>query len=186
MSGKKNEMSGSPDNGEPAFLAAGRIRRPHGVHGEMVVELYTDFPERLAPPARVFIGPKHKPMEVLTLRNHNEGILLSFRGVNSPEDAGRFRNQLVFTSSADLPQLEKGSYYHHQLIGLHVRSDEGELLGVIDEIIETGANDVYVVQNPGRKDLLLPAIPEVIISVDLRKKCVLVHLIPGLEGEEQD
>lgn len=185
MSEKKNEPSGSPGNGEPAFLATGRIRRPHGVHGEMVVELYTDFPERLKPPAMVFVGPGRQPMEVIASRHHNEGLLILFKGIDSPETAGHYRNQIIYSSTAILQKLNKGQYYHHQLIGLQVHSDQGEQLGVLTEIIETGANDVYIVQSAGGKEILLPAIPEVIISVELKQKRILVHLLPGLVDNGQ-
>jgi 16S rRNA processing protein RimM len=76
--------------------------------------------------------------------------------------------------------LPEGQYYQHQLIGLKVISDEGQALGQLAEILETGANDVYVVRGGGGKDVLLPAIEDVILGIDLDKKEMRVHVLPGL------
>jgi 16S rRNA processing protein RimM len=185
MSGKKAQPSGSPTAGEPAFLAAGKVRRPHGVHGEVVVELYTDFPERLRPKVKVYLGEKHLPLTLLSARIHNEGLLLGFEGIGTPEEAGRFRNQTLYVSAKTLPDLADGEYYFHQLVGLSVVDEDGKPLGTLTEIVETGANDVYVVTGATGTEVLLPAIPDVILDVDLGAKTMRVHLLPGLvDGEE--
>jgi len=186
MSGKKAQPSGSPNAGEPAFLAAGKLRRPHGVHGELVLELYTDFPERLRPRTKVYLGEKHTPMILRSVRVHNEGMLIGFDGIDTPEDAGRYRNQVLYTSTKTLPELNDGEYYFHQLIGLSVEDEAGNLLGKLTEIFETGANDVYTVTDPDGKDILLPAIPDVILNIDLNTKTIRVHLLPGLLDETSD
>jgi 16S rRNA processing protein RimM len=185
MSGKKAQPSGSPTAGEPAFLAAGKVRRPHGVRGEVVMELYTDFPERLRPKVKVYLGEKHLPLTLLSARIHNEGLLLGFDGVDTPEEAGRFRNQTLYVSAKTLPDLAEGEYYFHQLVGLSVVDEDGKPLGTLTEIVETGANDVYVVTGATGTEVLLPAIPDVILDVDLGAKTMRVHLLPGLvDGEE--
>ena len=186
MSGKKAQPSGSPNAGEPAFLAAGKLRRPHGVRGELVMELYTDFPERLHPPLTVYLGENHIPMTLRSVRIHNEGMIMGFEGVDSPEDAGRYRNQVLYTSTRNLPALTEGEYYFHQLIGLSVEDEAGVLLGKLTEIIETGANDVYVVADVNGRELLLPAIPDVILGIDLNTKTMHVHLLPGLADGTSD
>ena len=180
----KAGKSGSPSKGEPVYLAVGLLRRPHGVQGEILMEVYTDFPERLKTGTTVFLGAKHKPANLRRTRQHNEGLLMSFDGVDTPESAGLLRNQLVYVKTADRPALAKGQYYHHQLLGITVFDDAGIPLGKLTEIIETGANDVFVVTSDNNQELLLPAIKDVILDVNVEEKAMRVHLLPGLDGQE--
>ena len=176
--------SGSPSKGEPVYLAVGLLRRPHGVHGEILMEVYTDFPERLEDGTTVFLGAKHKPATIRHIRHHNEGLLFSFEGVDTPESAGLLRKQLVYVKTATRPALPAGQYYHHQMIGMTVVDDSGNELGRLTEIIQTGANDVYVVLSGTGKELLLPSIKQVVLDVDVESNRMIVHLIPGLLEEE--
>lgn len=180
MPGKKERTSGSPIAGEPAFLTIGKLRRPHGLHGELVMEIHTDFPERIEPGARVFLGEQYIPVIIRSRRYHNEGMLVGFEGVDTPEAAGRYRNLFVFTSNQILPDLEENEYYYHQLIGLRVQNENGDFLGVLTAILETGANDVYLVTGDHGEEILLPAIAKVILNVDLTKNTIRVHMLPGL------
>ena len=180
----KAGKSGSPSKGEPVYLAVGLLRRPHGVHGEILMEVYTDFPERLEDGTTVFLGAKHKPATIRHIRHHNEGLLFSFEGVDTPESAGLLRKQLVYVKTATRPALPAGQYYHHQMIGMTVVDDSGNELGQLTEIIETGANDVYVVLSGTGKELLLPSIKQVVLDVDVESNRMIVHLIPGLLEEE--
>lgn len=175
--------AGSPAAGEPAFLAVGRIRRPHGVRGEVLMEIYTDFPERLQPQIVVYTGQRHKELTIVSIRGHNDGLLLGFKGITSPEEAGFLRNQIVYIDAKDRPDLPKGEYYHDHLIGMQVVNEQGDILGTLTEILQTGANDVYVVKGSKGRELLLPAIPEVILEVDLSNKTMRIHLLPGLDNE---
>lgn len=187
MPGKRKAPAGSLKSGEPAFLAAGKVRRPHGVRGDVLVELTTDFPERLCSPRTVYLGEKHEPLVIKNCRSHKDGLLLRFDGFETPEAVGRFRNQVLYIAAADSPQLSEGEYYFHELLDLSVMDENGVLLGALTEIIETGANDVYVVTAPSRTEILLPAIPEVILSVDVEARRMIVHLLPGLvEGESDE
>jgi len=180
----KAGKSGSPSKGEPVYLAVGLLRRPHGVHGEILMEVYTDFPERLEDGTTVFLGAKHKPATLRHIRHHNEGLLFSFEGVDTPESAGLLRKQLVYVKTATRPALPAGQYYHHQMIGMTVVDDSGNELGKLTEIIQTGANDVYVVLSGTGKELLLPSIKQVVLDVDVESNRMIVHLIPGLLEEE--
>lgn len=178
---------GSPSSGGPFYLAVGLLRRPHGLFGDLLMELYTDFPERLRPGTEVFLGEAYAPMRVDRVRHHNDGLLIGFKGVDTPEAAGKFRNTLVSVPATDRPALPEGEYYHHQLVGLRVESETGVQLGQLTEIMVTGANDVYVVSDEAGRELLLPAIEEVILSVDLDAGVLKVHLIPGLvESQEHE
>jgi len=171
--------TGSPV-GEPDYLVVGFLRRPHGVRGELIMDLHTDFPERLKAGRKLFIGENHKPMILASCRVHGQGMLISLRGIETPESAGQFRNQWAFVKTKDVPSLPEGQYYQHQLIGLSVLDEEDHLLGTLTEIIETGANDVYVVTDESGRELLLPAIPSVILDLQPESRFMRVHLLEGL------
>jgi 16S rRNA processing protein RimM len=160
--------SGSPSKGEPVYLVVGSLRRPHGVDGEILMEVLTDFPERIQAGMTVFLGGKHHPATISQVRNHNNGLLLSFEGMDSPESVGRFRNQPVYVPTVGRPELPKGNE-----------------LGLLTDILETGANDVYVVTSNEGHEILLPAIKDVVLNVDLPTKKMTVHIIPGLIDQEE-
>jgi len=179
---KKTAMAGtgSPPVGEPEYLVVGFLRRPHGVKGEILMDMHTDFPERLKTGMTVFLGDDRQPMVLTSRRPHAKGMLIRFRGVKTPEDAGLYRNTWVYVPTANRPELPDGEYYHHQLIGLNVVTDEGRELGTLTDIIETGANDVYVVRDADGRETLLPAIPAVVLEVQLADRQMRVHLLDGL------
>lgn len=171
--------AGSP-SGESIYLAIGFLRRPHGVMGEIIMDLHTDFPDRIKPGRKVYIGEKHDTFTIGSVRAHGNGLLIKLLGFDSPETAGRFRNQWMYVKSSEVPPLPEGRYYKHELIGLTVTTDAGEKLGVLKEVLETGANDVYVVVKEDGKEILLPAIPDVVLDVDMTDKVIKVHIIDGL------
>ncbi len=170
---------GSPE-GEPVYLVIGYLRRPHGVHGEIIMDLHTDFPERIKSGRKVFIGEKHQPQTIGGVREHGDGLLVKFRGIETPEDVGRFRNQWVYVKASDVPPLPEGQHYQYELIGLDVVDEDGNPLGKLEEILETGANDVYIVKSDSGKEILLPAIPSVILDLDMGRRTMRVHLLEGL------
>lgn len=176
-------VAGSPLRGEPDFLAVGRLRRPHGVRGEILMEVMTDFPERLIDGMVLYIGTEHRPLRMLRQRTHHKALIVTFEGFETPEDIGEFRNQFVFIPTTSISPLPEGEYYHHQILGLQVISESGDSLGKVVDIIETGANDVYVIQRENAADILLPAIDDVILEIDLHKGEMRVCLLPGLIGE---
>jgi 16S rRNA processing protein RimM len=170
---------GSPAGG-PLFLVVGFLRRPHGVQGEMIMDLHTDFPDRIKSGKKIFIGDRHEAATFESTRAHANGMLIKLRGFDTPEAAGRFRNQWVYVSAAEVPPLPKGQHYKYELLGLDVVDEQGKALGKLAEILETGANDVYIVRNDAGKDILLPAIPSVILDLDMDRRLMRVHLIEGL------
>ena len=174
---KKN--SGSP-NGEPLYLSVGFLRRPHGVQGEIVMDLHTDFPERMKSGRKLFVGEEYKPMTLTNVRPHQLGLLVKFKGVETPEDAGMYRNQWVYIKAKDAPPLPDGKIYQYELIGFKVVDENDNLLGELVEILETGANDVYVVKDDSDKEILLPNIPSVILVLDTGARLMRVHLLDGL------
>lgn len=185
MAGVRNsraneEQAGSPPGGEPAFLVVGKLRAPHGVRGEILMEVITDFPERLQPGVTVLVGEGHQPQHIRSRRGHNKGLLISFEGYNTPETVGALRNALVYVTTSDRPALPEGEYYHHQLLGLRVLDDDGQELGRIMQILTSAANDIYVVRGESGSEILLPAIETVILEIDLENGLLRAHLLPGL------
>lgn len=183
MAGKKikrNHNSGSPVKGEPEYLVVGRLRRPHGLRGELVMEIHSDFPERLKPGIEVYVGDSYQKMVITGARFHNEGLLIKFQNIDSPEDAGGHKNQSVYVTSADRPDLPEGHYYHHELLGFAVFDDNNKLIGTLTEIMQTGANDVYVVRREDGREVLLPVIESVVLSIEIKTRQIRVKPLPGL------
>ncbi|HSL28914.1 MAG TPA: ribosome maturation factor RimM [Anaerolineales bacterium] len=170
---------GSPD-GEPVYLVVGFLRRAHGVRGEMIMDLHTDFPERFQSGRKLLVGENRTPMTLSNARPHAKGLLVKFEGVETPEAAGQFRNRWVYVESTDVPDLPEGKLYQHELFGFRVVDENGNFLGELVEILETGANNVYVVRNEEEKEILLPAIPSVILELDEEQRVMRVHLLEGL------
>jgi 16S rRNA processing protein RimM len=169
------DMTGSPQPGEPVFLVVGKLRRAHGYHGELLMEVTTDFPERLKPGKEVFLGDQHVPAKFKSVRPQGDHLLVTFRGIEDEKQAGELRNVQVFVRVDALPELPEGIYYHHQLIGMTVADESGKIFGKLDEVLQTGSNDVYVVRDADGKEVLFPALEEVIISVDLEQRLMVVR-----------
>jgi 16S rRNA processing protein RimM len=173
------KQPGSP-TGEPVHLVIGFLRRPHGVQGEIIMDLHTDFPQRIKSGRKILIGDKRQAATFESVRAHANGLLIKLRGIDTPESAGRFRNQWVYVKADDVPPLPEGQHYKYELIGLDVVDDKGNTLGKLSEIIETGANDVYIIKDDSGKEILLPAIPSVIMELDMISRSMKVHLLDGL------
>jgi len=172
--GDQNDTD-SLSSGEPVFLAIGQLRRSHGVKGEIGMEVMTDFPERVHPNNTVFVGPKHLPQKIITVRWNNRLMLVSFEGFTDCDQVSILRNQIVYVRTENVPTLPEGEYYYHQLIGLKVVDESGQEIGKLEEILETGSNDVYRVQSGQGEEILLPATEEVIRKVDLAQGIVIVR-----------
>ncbi|MDT8307683.1 MAG: ribosome maturation factor RimM [Anaerolineae bacterium] len=169
---------------EPRFLVVGRIVRPHGVRGEMRVEILTELPERLTWLEQVFLSrdpddPAPEVAVVERVRLHKGQALVQLEDVHSREAAEDLRSVLLLVPLDDALPLEDDEYYFYQLEGLEVVTDEGEILGVLREVLETGANEVFVVAG-SRGDLLLPNTLEVVQDIDLESGRITVHILPGL------
>ena len=176
MADTKN--TGSPAGG-PLYLSVGFLRRPHGVKGEIIMDLHTDFPERMKKGRKIFVGEDHKPMTLTNVRPHQNGLLVKFNDIDTPEDAGLYRNQWVYVRTKDVP-LPEGRHYKHELLGLNVVDEQDNPLGELVEILETGANDVYVVRDEAGREILLPNIPSVILDLNIGARTMRVHLLEGL------
>jgi 16S rRNA processing protein RimM len=163
----KNDFEGSSNSDEPVFILVGKVRKPHGLNGEILIEPFSDDPQRFKPGSKLLIGKDHVPFTIRARRSQDTAVLLLLKGIDTPEVAADYRNQMIYVDKKDLPQLPDGRYYHFDLIGLEVFHKDGKSLGKLTEVIETGANDVYVVVNAAGDETLLPAISQVILEVSL-------------------
>lgn len=161
----------------PEFLIVGRILAPWGIKGEVKVEVITDFPERFAPHNLVYLDSR--PFEIESCRPHKQHLVLKLATVDSVEAAEKLRGGDLTTPRAELPELPEGQYYTFQLIGLDVVTTEGKPLGHIKDIMTTAGNDVYIVEGK-RGEILIPAIEDVIKSIDLKKGTITIEAIEGL------
>jgi 16S rRNA processing protein RimM len=173
----------APANDSPAlaadYLVIGQVTGPRGLSGELKVRIETDDPERFFVLEWAYLGDERRRMRVESVRLFKGVALLRLEGVADRTAAEAFRGQYVQVIAGDALPLAEGEYYFHQIEGLRVRSDTGEELGRVHEILATGANDVYVVRG-SEGELLLPAIKEVILDVDLEQGIMTVHLLEGL------
>jgi len=181
---KQQEKHSEPFNSEDVrYLAVAKFRRPHGLKGEGLVAILTDFPERIVPGAKFFLGEDYFPITIESVRKHNVGLLLKFKELPDRKSIEGKQNQMIYSSIDDLPTLEDGDYFQHQLLGFEIVDLDGQLIGVLKEILMTGANDVYVVTEKSGKEILLPASEEVVKEILPIKKTIIVDLIPGLIDE---
>ena len=170
---------------EPVFLAVGRVLSAHALRGELSVEIHTDYPERFAAHRQLYLGftdrppATYVPYLLQTHRFHRGAVLLKFEGIDDRTRAEGFRGQWVWIPITEAVELHEGECYVHQMVGLRVVTVDGEELGKIAEILETGANMVYIVRGAGG-EILLPDIGEVIVRVDLAAQQVTVRLLEGL------
>jgi 16S rRNA processing protein RimM len=165
------------------------VSRPHGVRGEIRVEIITEYPERLSLHADFYLAHPDSPTtvrryQVEKVRIHRDVALLKLAGCDDRNTADELRGLLVQIPIEDAVPLEEGEYYLYQIIGVRVETEDGEGLGQVVDVIETGANDVYVVRGP-RGEVLLPAIEDVVLDLDLETRRMVVHLLTGLLPEGQ-
>ena len=162
---------------ELEFLTIGQILAPWGVRGKLKVEVVTDFPERFAPNSTVYIN--RQPMAIDSTEWRKGKAIIKLDTVDSIEQAQKLRGQPVEIPHSQLYSLPEGQYYHFQLIGLEVWTTSGELLGNIAEILTAQSNDNYVVSGT-KGEILIPAIDDVVKSVDLNKGQMVIEPIRGL------
>ena len=163
-------------------LEIGQIVNTFGIKGEIKVVPFTDDINRFDDLKKVYVRTRKdsKLYKVENARYHKNMVLLKLEGINNPEDAEKLRNAFLEIDRKDAIPLEEGTYFIADLINLDVYTDEGKLLGKVDDIYNTGANDIYVVKDELGKQILLPGIKDVIKEVDLEAEKIIVHLIPGL------
>ncbi len=169
------------------YLAVGVIIGVHGLRGEVKVEIHSDFPDRFAAGSELLLGDTSKKIIIQSSRMHKGHMLLVLAGVKNRNQAEELRNLWLFVAEEDAASLDDGTYWIHDLIGLTVQTDEGQTLGKITDVLATGANDVYAIQPTGNinrgRELLIPAIADVVQHVDLDSGIMTVTLQSGLLQE---
>jgi len=173
---RQASKSGSPKSGEPLLISVGKIRRPHGVKGEVIFEPYPEYSIVLKTGKIVLIGKEKHAYTLRSIRSMDQNYLIAFDGFMDCDQVGHLRNQLVYLRTEDLNQLPEGKHYPHQVLGMQVIDEAGNPLGELAEVLLTGANDVYVVKKADEEELLLPVIDSVILKVDAEKQVITVRL----------
>ena len=163
-------------------LEVGQIVNTFGIKGEVKVIPFTNDINRFDDLKKVYVksSKESKQYKVENVRYHKNMVLLKLEGINNPEVAEMLKNCYLEIDREDAIPLEEGTYFIADLIGLQVYTDEGKLLGKVDDIYNTGSNDIYVVKDELGKQILLPGIKEVIKDVQIENSKIIVHLIPGL------
>lgn len=166
------------------YMAVGQVIGIHGLRGEIKVEMYTDFPDRFAPGVVLYLGETLDAVTLQTVRPHKGHLLIKCAEIDGRQAAEDCRGLWFFVPAAEAARLDEGSYWIHDIIGLGVVTTDGIRLGEITDVLATGANDVYVIRpadgvNQGR-DVLIPAIADVVMGVDLAQHVMTVRLLDGL------
>lgn len=164
------------------YLEIGQIVNTFGIKGMVKIKPFTDDITRFDRLEKVYIeiNKSKKLYEVEEVKYHKDMVLIKFKGIDKIEEAELLRNAYLKVNRKDEPELEEGTYYIVDLLGLDVYSDEGNLLGKVDDIFNNGSTDIYVVKDELGKQLLLPGISEVIKEINLEEKKIVVHILKGL------
>jgi 16S rRNA processing protein RimM len=164
------------------WIEAGEVLRPHGIRGEVIVDLKSDLLEHVTAGSALRITSRtgeESRLEVESARPHQGRLIVKFEGYETRDDAERLRARAVWMTREQIGPLEPGRWFVQDIVGIEVFTEEGERLGELKEVLPMPANDVYVVIGGGG-EILLPATEEVIREVDLEGGRMLVRLIEGL------
>ena len=163
------------------LLQVGVISSTHGVRGEVKVFPTTDDPQRFKSLKNVILdtGKEQIPLEIQGVKFFKQFVILKFKGIDNINDIERYKRRSLFVTREDAVELEEDEYYIADLIGMDVITDEGEE-GKLVDVIETGANEVYVVEFEKYGEVLIPAIHDCILDVDIENMSMKVHLLEGL------
>lgn len=144
----------------------------------------TDDPARFKKLKQVILddGKQQIDLEIASVKFFKNMVILKFKGIDNINDVEKYRRATLLVTRENAVPLAENEYFIADLIGLSAVSDEGEELGTITDVLQTGANDVYVVTTPQKEEILVPAIRECILAVDLDARRMQLHLLPGLRG----
>lgn len=164
----------------PERLAVGRVTRAHGVHGEVAVLPLSEVEGRFSPDATVWVGERgDRSLVVRAVRPHRGRLLVTFERVLDRDAAEALAGEYLFVPATAAPELAEGSYWPHELIGCAVVTDDGRELGAVREIVHTPANDVWIAAGDAG-ETLVPALRDVVHSVDVEGRRIVVATVPGL------
>lgn len=164
------------------LLRVGVIANTHGIRGEVKVFPTTDEKERFKNLKKVILdmGKEQKVLEIQSVRFFKNLVILKFKGIDNINDIEMYKGKDLLVTREDAVPLEEGEYFIADLLDLDVYSDEDEKIGVLYDVMQTGANDVYVVKTEEGKEILLPAIDECILDINLEESRMTVHIMEGL------
>ena len=167
------------------MLEVGKIVNTHGLRGEVKVVPWMDAAEDFEELTNVFIKTRQDivPVTVSGVRYQKNNLIVKFREFDDINDIEQYKGCVILADRSELPELREGAHYIVDLIGLDVFTEEGERVGVIADVFNTGANDIYDVKREGKKNLLLPVIDEVVKDIDTDAGRVTVHIMEGLDDE---
>lgn len=163
-------------------LEIGQIVNTFGIKGMIKVKPFTDDIKRFDDLEKVYVEKNNTKIEyeIEEVKYHKDMVLIKFKSIDTVEQAEKLRNSYLKVSRDSVEDLEEDRYYIVDLIGIDVYTDENILLGKLEDIFNTGSNDIYVVKNELGKQILLPAISDVIKQIDMENKKMIVHIIKGL------
>ena len=160
----------------------GVITSTHGIKGEVKVFPTTDNPKRFKKNIELILdtGKEEILLTVESVKFFKQFVILKFKGIDNINDIEKYKSKSLYVTRANAVRLRKDEYFIADLIGLKVMTDEEQQLGILKDVLQTGANDVYVVKAKDGKEVLLPVIKECVLDVDVEACVVKVHLMPGL------
>lgn len=165
------------------MVVVGKISTTHGLKGTVKVLPMTEDKERFYQLSQVMAelaGGKQKLLNIKEIHPFKEGFLIDFKEISDIGDAQMLRGALLQIPRSQAIELEEDEYFIFEIIGAKVITDQGEELGELIDVLETGANDVYEVKTPDGKEILIPVIPDCVLDVDTDNKIVKVHLLEGM------
>ncbi len=164
------------------FITIGKVLRPYGTKGALRIKPLTDFPQRFQELREVWIQPPEGQrirMAIKNLKRGKDSLILSLRGVSTRSQAQEWTNSYIEVGADESYPLEEGRYYIFDLLGLPIYTDEGRLVGQLEDVLKLPANDVWALKtDSGQK--FIPATKEIIKDVDLRRGRIIIHLLDGL------
>lgn len=164
------------------LFRVGVISATHGIKGEVKVYPTTDDPDRFRHLKEVLIYDNENimPLEITGVKFFKHLVILKFKGFDRIEDVEKFKKRDLYVTRENAIPLEDGEHYIADLIGLKVLSEKGIYLGTLTDVLQTGANDVYIVENADGKEILLPAIRDCILNIDMDNRIMTVKILEGL------
>lgn len=164
----------------------GVLTSPHGVRGEIKVYPTTDDPRRFKRLKEVILdtGKESRVLEVEGVKFSKQMVIMKFKGFDTPEDIAKYRQCSIYVTRENAVRLGRDEYFIADLMGLKVHNEDGEEIGVLREVLETGANDVYIIDLHDGRELLLPAIKDCVLDVDVEGGQIKIHILDGLLDEE--
>ena len=161
------------------LLQVGEIVNTHGLRGEVKIVPWTDSPDVFEDIKHIYLS-NGNILTVMGVKYQKNNIIVKFAEIFDIDDAMKYKGQVISADRSELGELPDGAYYIADLIGMNVVTDNGEEIGTVSDVIQTGANDIYEVKRKGEKPLLIPVIPDVVLDVNLESSVITVHLMDGL------